>query len=543
MSSHDTGGSNGEDGARRVPGGRTPVVPLSLPPVDTEMLMSRLRSTGPCVPQHDPNALVITPLTFKKLRKRSAPKPMHQELQPALKKIGRFVGVGWMPPTETTDPRSSLLHLPPISDHLKEKQVQLPQSSIYSTRKGRSSIKSRTSTLSPDSLTPTPPTSKPLQFSSVEEVISAGIRSPRKITQIIRNNPHLGFFYMTTTKTSQSCFDLKIVPYAELDKSNYYTISEDGVTHYSNDGLTLTSLERWEQEYFYHQRLQRIPTFALFRKIKAFHLWRGNVRYKITNRCKCALQESLFIINESLRPALINVRELCYRISDMSLCKIEKHRMYTLEEFQSDQYTQLNEVSARLREFRELVKEVALTACNTSMLEAGYLPDYCKDGDENKPCADLEFPDNMVYCNDLIKKCHCNRLTCFIRLADYLIMSSLHTLTFNSISKLLSLLQEHKAHTPSHTLILSWVIGEASHDTDNKDSVSEQKAEASVLPMFITELMMDTHALFFQPSIKDFQEVVAEIISRFQETVLFLQPLVKDSDFDAFTQPIINNKV
>ncbi|XP_047672459.1 dynein axonemal heavy chain 6 isoform X2 [Tachysurus fulvidraco] len=543
LSSHDTGGSNGEDGTRRVPGGRTPVVPLSLPPVDTEMLMSRLRSTGPCVPQHDPNALVITPLTFKKLRKRSAPKLVHQELQPALKKIGRFVGVGWMPPTETTDPRSSTLHLPPIPDHLKEKQVQLPQSSIYSTRKGRSSIKSRTSTLSPDSLTPTPPTSKPLQFGSVEEVIRAGIRSPYKITQIIRNNPHLGFFYMTTTKTSQSCFDLKIVPYSALDKSNYYTISEDGVTHYSNDGLTLTSLERWEQEYFYHQRLQRIPTFALFRKIKAFCLWRGNVRYKITNRCKCALQESLFIINESLRPALINIRELCYRISDMSLCKIEKHRMYTLEEFQADQYTQLNEVSSWLREFRELVKEVALTACNTSMLEAGYLPDYCKDGDEKKPCADLEFPDNMVYCNDLIKKCHCNRLTCFIRLADYLIMSSLHTLTVHSISKLLSSLQEHKAHTPSHTLIQSWVSGEASHDTDNKDSVSEQKAEASVLPMFITELMMDTHALFFQPSIKDFQEVVAEIISRFQETVLFLQPLVKDSDFDAFTQPIINNKI
>ena len=34
------------------------------------------------------------------------------------------------------------------------------------------------------------------------------------------------------------------------------------------------------------------------------------------------------------------------------------------------------QVSSRLEEFRELVQEVARSACYTAMLEAGYTPDY-----------------------------------------------------------------------------------------------------------------------------------------------------------------------
>lgn len=47
---------------------------------------------------------------------------------------------------------------------------------------------------------------------------------------------------------------------------------------------------------------------------------------------------------QSLRPALLSIRELCNRISDMRLCRIESQRTYTLEEFQAAQRTQLAEV-------------------------------------------------------------------------------------------------------------------------------------------------------------------------------------------------------
>ena len=43
---------------------------------------------------------------------------------------------------------------------------------------------------------------------------------------------------------------------------------------------------------------------------------------------KIIITVSSFIINESLRPALGNVREMCYRISDMSLCRIDRDKTY-----------------------------------------------------------------------------------------------------------------------------------------------------------------------------------------------------------------------
>ena len=47
---------------------------------------------------------------------------------------------------------------------------------------------------------------------------------------------------------------------------------------------------------------------------------------------------------QSLRPALLNVREMCYRISDMGLCKVEKGHTYTLFEFRDAQFATLSEV-------------------------------------------------------------------------------------------------------------------------------------------------------------------------------------------------------
>lgn len=66
---------------------------------------------------------------------------------------------------------------------------------------------------------------------------------------------------------------------------------------------------------------------------------------------------------------------MCYRISDMSLCKIEKGHTYRLDEFKETQFEQLKEVSKRLGEFRDLVKEIVCSACRTALFEAGFTPD------------------------------------------------------------------------------------------------------------------------------------------------------------------------
>ena len=76
-----------------------------------------------------------------------------------------------------------------------------------------------------------------------------------------------------------------------------------------------------------------------------------------------------------MRPALLNVREMCYRISNMSLCKIETGKTYALNDFKEIQFDQLKQVSKRLSEFRDLVKEVVCSACRGALFEAGFTTD------------------------------------------------------------------------------------------------------------------------------------------------------------------------
>eukprot|EP00063_Salmo_salar_P075241 XP_014050076.1 PREDICTED: dynein heavy chain 6, axonemal-like [Salmo salar] len=160
----------------------------------------------------------------------------------------------------------------------------------------------------------------------------------------------------------------------------------------------------------------------------------------------------------------------------------------------------------------------------------------------------------MSYTEQANKRYHCRRLTCFIRLADYLMVNTMHILAVSSVAKLLAVLQDQTQHTPTHAVIHSWADtdaanaaaaagdgGGATEDSDKK--ATEPTVEAVHLPMFVSELMLETHALTYEPSVDVFQECVSEIISRFQETVLSLVVLVTDSYFDAFTQPMINSKV
>lgn len=50
-----------------------------------------------------------------------------------------------------------------------------------------------------------------------------------------------------------------------------------------------------------------------------------------------------------MRPALLNVREMCHRISDMGLCKVEKGNTYALLQFREAQFTQLTEVRSKVK--------------------------------------------------------------------------------------------------------------------------------------------------------------------------------------------------
>ncbi|KAG8454285.1 hypothetical protein GDO86_000797 [Hymenochirus boettgeri] len=469
----------------------------------------------------------------------------------------------------SVEPIFSPVRLPELPEDLKEKQLQLDYSRAVSSASPK---KPRTLSSASSHRRLSLPSSS---FETAEDVIKAKINDLQQIIKIVKENRHLGFLYMTPAVPKSSVFydtyNLRIVPYQNINKNDYYTISEKGVTQVSDGEVLFIEIDRWKQEYQYHKALKQIPTFALFRKWKAFTVWRKNVRAKRICECRRALQENLFIVNEYLRPSLINIQEMCYRISDLSLCRIERGHTYSLNEFTDNQFNQLEEVEKRLSEFRDLAKEVVRSACRTALIEAGFTPDdYLHDqvntdilGMETGPSVtemlgvshldgDLfgESSDKITYTGQANKRSHCRRLTCFIRLADYLIVNTMHILAVNSVTSLLNYLMDKLKCTPSAAVIKTWNAQEQEEKIEKKAKLDPQElsgsggqSEDEVLPMFLTEIVLDTHALWFEPSTEDFQENIAEVVNQFQETVLSLPNLVPDTYFDSFTRPTINNKL
>ncbi|KAF8563749.1 hypothetical protein P879_10920 [Paragonimus westermani] len=423
----------------------------------------------------------------------------------------------------------------------------------------------------------------------------------------------------------------EVAPFEKLNRNNYFTLSLHGCTHLvTTDDIEHISLERFECEYKTFTNICQIPTFARFRLWKGFIRWRKVIRYTKMDQCRRYLRDNLYIANSSLRPALLNVREMCYRISDMGLCKLDKGKTYTLLEFLTNQVNQLNEVCTRLCEFRELVKEVVRSACRTALLEVGFMPDdYFFDATTNplsmeRNLYDIdelvegcklsakrlqlepitydidhpligqamkvvhlglrqiknnrsklerrtekikmqsqnfgtsylstgydvevfsEAPDKMTFTEMAAKRKYCQRLTCFIRLADYQIVSTLHTLTVNSVYTLLDCLSDHLKHTPPVTEISTYQIKvdtltEApnavaqmkrsdNYQTNREFSgpklpvagqpgskmSSESDVQSAPTPLFVLEFILEPSKMYIIPDELLFRDGILEIINKFQ---------------------------
>nr|XP_035128016.2 dynein axonemal heavy chain 6 isoform X3 [Callithrix jacchus] len=401
-------------------------------------------------------------------------------------------------------------------------------------------------------------------FHDREEVIKANIRDPLQIIKIIRENEDLGFLYMIPAVSRSSIeydtYNLKVVSYENINKNDYYTISQMAVTHIYNDDIEFIEIDRWEQEYLYHRELTKIPIFSLFRKWKAFSVWRKNVHSKKITGCRKSLQKNLFIVNPHLRPALLKINELCYHLSFMGLCYIEKCHTYTLQEFKAAQVLWLAEVTEHLGEFRNEAKDVVRKACRFALRAAGFAPDDCAFGpyeDCYKGQSIVSFinipyelptygdSEKMTYTEQASKRHHCKRLTCFIRLNDYLIENTMHILTVNSVNLLLNHLTDKLKRTPSADVIQKWITEDKPEVTDKKGPlvVERQEEDESLIPMFLTELMLTVQSLHFEPCLEDFLDGILGAVNHCQNTVLSVPNLVPDSYFNAFTSPYINNKL
>merc|ERR1712146_234739 len=139
----------------------------------------------------------------------------------------------------------------------------------------------------------------------------------------------------------------------DIDTSNYSTISKEGLTQYRNNESQFTTLVQFERDYKLYHLISRIRFFALYKRWKSFFIWKKSVRIKKITHAVEALQNSLFLLNPSLRRAHLSVREMSLGLNQMGMLNMKDGEIFKLEEFLSAQ----RELHDGSHEIRGIVRE------------------------------------------------------------------------------------------------------------------------------------------------------------------------------------------
>ncbi|CAB0031813.1 unnamed protein product [Trichogramma brassicae] len=111
------------------------------------------------------------------------------------------------------------------------------------------------------------------------------------------------------------------LPYKKIDKV-YLTMGRDGVTQYSPAEVVYTPIDQWQREYNDYLLLIKIRTFRLFRKWKAFNVWRKIVFYAKITRAMSHMNGHLFHCDDMFRAALLRVKAISSGYINSSLVNV-----------------------------------------------------------------------------------------------------------------------------------------------------------------------------------------------------------------------------
>uniref|UniRef100_T1J4J2 AAA+ ATPase domain-containing protein n=1 Tax=Strigamia maritima TaxID=126957 RepID=T1J4J2_STRMM len=385
-------------------------------------------------------------------------------------------------------------------------------------------------------------------FLLLDAKIFEDINDPHSIVQLIKKYKEIGFLYVIHMVSRSSIhfspYKLKIVAYDKIIKDDFFTISSHGVTHYWEKEVTFTDLNRWEKDYKLYRQLLTKTTFGKFRQWKAFKVWYKTVRFVITKVRIGYLESQLFILQTHTRTALLEINRMKANLNLETLINISDGCQFTLSLLFKMQMQTMNDLRDELNKFRILAKGIVLKACRDTLLQAGFVPDDCV----------LDYPelaanaDKTTYAEQANKRNYCNKLTRFIRIVDYFIITFKFQIVRNSCAYLLSIMKmqlqryyqslnplpENEEEEQDPLKLLS---------VDLADKKLNQFKAKEITALFSITLLLQDRKLVFEPNAVTFVDTLMSIMALRQEVMRWIPNLTPDAQFESFTRPMINWKV
>lgn len=137
----------------------------------------------------------------------------------------------------------------------------------------------------------------------------------------------------TPSSIPRSVYDLRVVPAEKADRTEYFTLSKEGVTLFCKDASYFSSLTQWEREYKIFNRMANINFFKLYKRWKAFTVWKKGLSYGKLHSASKQLQTNLFFFTPPLRAALLGATEQFIMLANAGLISIPANETMKLDGF------------------------------------------------------------------------------------------------------------------------------------------------------------------------------------------------------------------
>jgi len=291
-----------------------------------------------------------------------------------------------------------------------------------------------------------------------------------------------------------SAYNLEIVRHDEVDTvaGNYFTLSKEGVTFFRGRESEFSSLEQYEREYMLFHSMSKIHFFKLYRRWKAFTVWKKGVMNKKVLFASEALTANLFSFVPVLRRALLNIKTICVDLQQEMLVNISCSKTpIELSHFLSLQKDHQDSLAVKMVQFSETVKRIARSSCDE------VVDDFLR--------ANNIIPDHkMTFMERASLRSECRKLTRFLRLVDLVIVDSLRELSLESTTKLADYFTLPTDLTP-HILY--------------DDSKSEEDVQANRILNHHQVPLFKVHADFNDAGDVEFSPSSSEISTSFQDLI------------------------
>ena len=250
------------------------------------------------------------------------------------------------------------------------------------------------------------------------------------------------------------------------------------------------------------------------------------------------LNNHLFHCNDTFQPSLLKVRELCVELSQLKLHQIKSGSLYSLEQFVHGQQLHKQATCEQLDVFFEAVKEAVQGACDAALekfeAEVASSTPAGEGGQGATPRKGAEGKRSFLQQAQL--RSVCKKITNYIRVVDYIVLSTLHQLLMSSLGDLQYLFDSvSPGYVPPK-------MEEEEEEPEQPVFGGKAKKEESQCLFSVDIEFAAPDSIEFSPSGHEFAQKIDATISDFVNMLKTVGTLITHEAFKRYTQPVINGR-